>query len=559
MANKKNYMSQVVRTALDKSYGDSMKKATHILFNATVLTMDAFNTTASAIALHGEHVLAVGPKNSLDSLATAETEYTDMEQATILPGFYDAHGHFFMNADARCRRVDLNSPPIGGCVNLADCHEKLRAKAAETPEGQWVMAYGYDDTRIAECRFPTRWELDKVSAEHPIYVQHISGHFAVLNSRALEICEIHRDTPDPEGGIIRRTADGEPDGVLEESILYQNVRPRLPQMSLAEYLDSFEQAGLHYASRGITSTVDAAVQNVHEVAALYESARQNRLPVRVLYNPYFSVLPEMIKLDEPNSHVTRGGIKIIADGSLQGYTGYLSRPYHTAHKGDTAYKGYPRHSRPNLFELVDKVHPTQQFLAHVNGDAAVDDVLDALEDAQLRHPRQGHRHTLIHAQTIREDQLDRAARMGVSISFFTPHVYYWGDRHRDIFLGPERAARLNPMRSALQRNIILTSHCDAPIVPTDSLLSIWACVNRLTSSGKVLGADQRITVLEALRAHTINPAWQNFEEKLKGSLEGGKYADMVVLETNPLECPHENIRDIKILSTYVGGRKIYSA
>lgn len=166
---------------------------------------------------------------------------------------------------------------------------------------------------------------------------------------------------------------------------------------------------------------------------------------------------------------------------------------------------------------------------------------------------------LIHAQTIREDQLDRAARLGVTISFFTPHVFYWGDRHRDIFLGPERAARLNPMRSALQRGIVVSSHCDAPIVPVDPLLSIWACVNRQTSSGKTLGAEQSISVLDALRAHTINPAWQNFEDTLKGSIEEGKYADFVVLEENPLTCNPQNIKTINILSTYVGGEKVFSA
>lgn len=536
-----------------------MKKATQILCNATVLTMDANATDASALAIDGENILAVGSMESVSQFAGPETIFTDLHQATVLPGFYDAHGHFFMNADARSRRANLNSAPIGDCINLEDCYRKLREKAHATPAGDWLLAYGFDDTNITENRFPTRWELDKVSAEHPIYMQHISGHLAVLNSAGLKLCNITRDTPNPEGGVIRRDANGEPDGVLEESILYRTVRPFLPTQTREQLLDSFENAGLHYASKGVTTAVDAAVMNMHEVIAANEAAHLGRLPIRLLYNPYDHMVNKAAQLDIAHSHINRGGVKILADGSLQGFTGYLSTPYHTPFKGDANYVGYPRYSRENLFALVNDVHPKSQFLVHTNGDAAVDDVLDALEAAQRSHPRSDHRHMLIHAQTIREDQLDRVARMGLTISFFTPHVYYWGDRHRDIFLGPERAARINPMRSALQRDIVISSHCDAPIVPVDPLLSIWASVNRLTSSGQVLGAEQCISVLDALRAHTINPAWQNFEEQRKGSLEVGKYADITVLETNPLRCDPKTIKDIRVLATYVGGKQVFSA
>lgn len=537
-----------------------MKKATQILFNATVLTMDRHNTEASAVALDGDKILAVGSKESLAPLANTQTVYTDLHQATLLPAFYDAHGHFFMNADARTRRANLNSPPIGQCVNLEDCYTQLRAKAAETPPGEWVMAYGYDDTCIADNRFPTCWELDKVTSEHPIYVQHISGHLGVLNSMGLSTCNITKNTPDPEGGVIRRNAQGEPNGVLEESILYKEVRPRLPKMERKQHISALETTGFHYTSKGLTSAVDAAVQNIDDIEAAIEAARQGRLPIRLLYNPYDLVAEQALGLKTDPTWTVCGGIKVVADGSLQGFTGYLSSPYHTPFAGDAAFKGYPRHNRQALFAIVNKIHAaSQQVIAHVNGDAAAEDVLDALEEALRLKPRQDHRHMLIHAQTIREDQLDRAARLGVTISFFTPHVFYWGDRHRDIFLGPERAARLNPMRSALQRGIVVSSHCDAPIVPVDPLLSIWACVNRQTSSGKTLGAEQSISVLDALRAHTINPAWQNFEDTLKGSIEEGKYADFVVLEENPLTCNPQNIKTINILSTYVGGEKVFSA
>lgn len=536
-----------------------MKKATQIFFNAIILTMDEKNSQASAIALDGDKILAIGTKDSLSDIADKHTKYTNLQEATVLPGFYDAHGHFFMNCDARDRRVDLNSPPIGGCINLEDCYALLEKKGANIPVGEWIMAYGFDDTRIEENRYPTRWELDKVSAEHPIYVQHISGHLGALNSKGLEVCNITRDTPDPEGGVIRRDATGEPNGVLEESILYKQVRPKLPKMSREQGITAMENTGFHYASKGVTSTIDAAVMNLEEVTTAVEAVRQNRFPIRLLYNPYDFAAEEAHKIPSDPAWVVCGGTKIIGDGSLQGFTGYLSRPYHTPYEGDATFRGYPRHNREALFALIAKVHATSQVIAHINGDAAAEDVLDALEEALRHNPRKDHRHMLIHAQTIREDQLDRAAQLGVTISFFTPHVFYWGDRHRDIFLGPERAARLNPMRSALQRGIVVSSHCDTPIVPVDPLLSIWACVNRLTSTGKTLGAEQSISVLEALRAHTVNPAWQNFDEQLKGSIEKNKYADFVVLETNPLTCDPKNINKIKILATYVGGKQVFEA
>lgn len=536
-----------------------MKKATHILYNAHVLTMDKNNTETSAIALEGGCILAVGDTESLKECSDSTTVYTDLHNATVLPGFYDAHGHFFMNTDARSRRADLNSPPISSCITLDDCFARLADQVTKVAKEDWVLGYGFDDTRIAENRFPTRWELDKITTDHPIYVQHISGHLGALNSMALALSKIDRNTPDPEGGVIRRDAKGEPTGVLEESILYKNVRSIIPPQSREKQLENLARTSLHYASKGITSAVDAAVQSLHEVEAANEAARQNRLAIRILYNPYSSLVEAASHIDMAHTHITRGGIKIVADGSLQGFTGYLSRPYHTPFRGDANYCGYPRFNRKNLFAIVAEAHAQGQFLVHTNGDAATDDVLDALEEALRNNPRSGHRHMLIHAQTIREEQLDRVAQLGMSISFFTPHVYYWGDRHRDIFLGPERATRLNPMRSALERGIVISSHCDAPIVPVDSLLSIWASVNRLTSSGQVLGENQRISVLEALRAHTINPAWQNFEEERKGSLEAGKFADMVVLETNPMTCDPKIIKDIKVLATYVGGEKVFSA
>ena len=422
-----------------------------------------------------------------------------------------------------------------------------------------MLACGLDDTLLTEKRFPSRWELDEAAPHNPVFAQHISGHLCALNSAALKLAGIDRHTPDPAGGIIRRDADGEPDGVLEESPVYETIMPLLPTQTREQRIDDLAATTRDYAARGITTAVDAALFSYDDAELLRTVQEQGRLAVRVHVNPFTSLDPDDPRLAFDGKDVTIGGVKLLADGSLQGYTGYLTKPYHTPYQGDPEWRGYPTHSRENLFALIEAAHGRGQFLIHTNGDAAIDDALDALEAAQAKHPRKDCRHILIHAQTIREEQLDRLGAAGYTPSFFTAHVYYWGDRHRDLFLGPERAARMDPMRSALDRGLVITAHCDSPIVPADPLLSIWVSVNRLTSYGQVLGPDQRISVLEALRAHTFNPAWQNFQENAKGSIEPGKLADLVVLDANPLEVDPAALRNIGILETIVGGKTVYSA
>jgi hypothetical protein len=250
-------------------------------------------------------------------------------------------------------------------------------------------------------------------------------------------------------------------------------------------------------------------------------------------------------------------VKIIADGSIQGYTGYLSEPYHVPPGDDPAYRGYPRVPREELFERVDRYHAAGLQLAiHGNGDASIEDILDAIEAAQSRTPRDDTRHIVVHAQMTRPDQLDRMRSLGVVPSFFSLHTFYWGDRHRSVFMGPERAARMSPAASARERGVPFTIHCDAPVVPMEPLRLVWAAVNRETRSGYVVGPGERISVMEALRAVTSTAAWQHFEEADKGSIEPGKLADFVVLSGSPLAQP-ETIDELRVLETWLGGERVY--
>ncbi len=358
-----------------------MPYASQLLFNAVILTLDAHDTVASAIALDGDRILAVGTLEDLAPFVGPDTIRRDMEGKTVMPGFYDAHGHILLTA-SMLDWEDLNSPPIGTCRTLEDCLSRLRERAAKTPAGEWILAYGFDDTLMEEKRFPTRTELDSVSTEHPILVQHISIHFGTLNSAGFAALGIDRDTPDPEGGVIRREADGSLHGVVEERALFDLVSPRLPVFSREHQVQNIARTSREvYAARGITTALDAGVLDYDSAEALRETCERGLLAVRAHINPYY-----YLDRNDPRLHfegqITTGGVKIMSDGSLQGFTAFLSKPYHTPFKGDPNYKGYPAYSREELFAIVEEAHRNGQFLIHANGDGAMDDALDALEAAQ---------------------------------------------------------------------------------------------------------------------------------------------------------------------------------
>jgi len=258
-----------------------------------------------------------------------------------------------------------------------------------------------------------------------------------------------------------------------------------------------------------------------------------------------------------SEHVYIGAAKFVGDGSIQGYTGFLSEPYYRPGEHQADYRGYPNIDADTLKAQVKAIHCSgQQVAVHGNGDAAIDQFLDAWEAALEACPAEDARPVLVHAQMARADQLERMKKLGATPSFFSAHVYYWGDRHRDIFLGPERAARISPAASAAALELPFTTHLDTPIVPIDSMLQLWTPVARETSSGQALGPDERISVEQALRAMTSDAAWQLRLEERVGSIEPGKLADLVILSENPLDYEGD-LRDIRIERTLVGGVTIY--
>lgn len=523
-----------------------------IYVNGVILTMDKNGRRAEAVATAGDVIVAIGASGELRKLATERTVIVDLFGKTMLPGFYAAHDHFPSVGHLGLHTADLNSPPIGKIESIADLQAALRERMKSVSADRWITGRGYDDTLLKESRHPTRDDLDAVSKDRPIWIVHVSGHLGVANSRALAIAGITRETPKPAGGVIRRDArTGEPNGVIEESLGV--VTKFLPAYTHPQNLEATAAASEIYLRQGVTTAIIASGDR-NSIAALKRAEQSGALKIRVRSMR----MMRTVQLPEAAAGaglVSVGGVKMQQDGSLQGLTGYLTKPYST---GETNFRGYALRGREALTAMVRVAHKSGlQIAIHGNGDAAIDDILYAFAAAQREFPRADARHRIEHCQTVREDQLDKIKELGITPSFFVGHVYYWGDRHRDLFLGPERANRISPLESARRRGIRFTLHDDTPVTPVNPLLLVWGAVNRLTRDGKPLGPEQRIGVMDALRAVTCDAAWQNFEEARKGSIEVGKLADFAILTGNPLTTPAIKLREIEVTETVVGGKSKY--
>lgn len=536
-----------------------------IYINGDIVTLDKANPEAEAVATWQGKIVAIGSTSQLQKLAGPQTKIVDLGGKTLVPGLIEPHSHFILYGPIALIRVDLSSPPVGQIKNMKELVEALRKRASVTAKGGWVSGFGYDDTTLEENRHPTRYDLDKASADHPVFISHISGHFVSLNSKALLMAGINKDTPQPVGGVIRKDSKtGEPDGVLEEAamLLLYSI---LPALTLDQRVALLAESARQYMKVGVTSCGDALVAGpgpvgAQDISAYQRTIAEGSLPIRINMMIEANFLLKQsggFLTGFGDDRIKIGPAKIIGDGSIQGYTGWLTKPYHVPFKGDKAYCGYPFTQPEQLNPLVAELHKAgYQIAIHTNGDAAIDAAIEAFRLAQEAHPRTNCRHRLEHCQAVREDQLDKIAKMGITPSFFVSHTYYWGDRHRDIFLGPERGVRISPLKSALKRGIRFSIHSDCPVTPVSPLFCVFAAVNRLTSGGHVLGPEFRLTVEEALRAVTIDAAWQTFEEDIKGTIEVGKLADFTILDQNPLKIAPEQIRNIQVQGVIIGGKQV---
>lgn len=536
--------------------------ADKVFFGENIITMDEANKKVDAVAIKGSQIIFSGKRAQAEAHVGKGTEIIELGSNALLPGFIDAHGHFTGTA----RFVDfanLSPPPVGSVESIDDLIAELRIFVKTQEEvPNWIVGYGYDESLMVQRRHPTRADLDKISSDIPITIIHVSHHLASLNSAALKALNISAETPDPEGGIIRRRpGSSEPNGVLEESAAHPAFYP-LYKLSPSKYENVLRKSANYYASFGITTAQDGAA-SASDIAFLRKISASKALPIDVSLYQHLAQ-PDQLETTTTERDYLNGvkvaGVKFVVDGSPQGRTAWLTKPY-LQNGTDQAsdYIAYPTVDTDFYKSAISTlVKKNVQVISHANGDAAIDLMLEALDEAVKVRGDNDHRSVIIHAQLMRDDQIARAKKLQAIPSFFSAHPFFWGDWHRLNF-GDARAQTISPLAWAEQAGLPFTIHNDSPVVPPDMMRLLWVSTNRLTRSGQILGAEQRVSVEAALKAMTINAAYQNFDEDSKGSLSVGKQADMVILDRNPLTVDKTDLNDISVLETIARGKTVFTS
>lgn len=531
-----------------------------------IITIDDQRPLVEAVAVKDGRILSAGPLTEILSYKGTQTQVFDLAGRTMLPGFVDSHGHVVMGG-LQALSANLLAPPDGDVRDIPSLQKVLKewgdANKTAVEQAGLIIGFGYDNAQLAELRHPTRADLDVVSQDIPVIIVHQSGHLGVANSKALEIAGISTDTPNPAGGVIQRDATGAPNGVLEEYAFFSALVPMLAGIG-SEGMLAFAEAGSQlWASFGYTTGQDGRSSG-GSVEALKALDAQGKLPIDVVAFPDVLESRDYIEANTSSDYSGRvrvGGCKLTIDGSPQGFTALRDRPYYDP-VGDypPGYKGYSAITTEQTQEAVDWCFERGfQILTHSNGEGASDMLIAAIGAAQEKYGDPGNRPVLIHGQFLREDQVDSIQRMGVFPSLFPMHTFYWGDWHRDHTVGPVNAENISPTGWVRQRGMMFGSHHDAPVAFPNSMRILAATVTRRTRSGDILGPSQRVDVLTALKAMTIWPAWQHFEENSKGSIEPGKRADFVILSDNPLTVNPETLADLRVKVTIKDDKVIYEA
>ena len=525
-----------------------MEEAT-IYYGGDILTMEPEETVEAVLVRDGK-IHTAGALEAAVQAAPDPVRMADLHGKTMLPAFLDPHSHLVSFSRT------LSLVPLAGAADFDEIVARLNHFVQQTavPPDNFILGFGYDQNFLKERAHPTRRVLDRVTGEHPVLISHASGHMGVANSRALSTLGIDAGTQDPPGGIIGREENSRtPNGYLEETA-FTAAGTAVPQPSVGEQAELVARAQDIYLQNGIT-TIQDGLTGPEGWAVLCEAARRGLLKADVVCYADAKDHAALAGAAVPTPRLRMGGYKIFLDGSPQGRTAWMSEPYEGSSEG---YRGYPTHTDAVVQQFAQTaLREGRQLLAHCNGDAAAQQLLDAYARAREKTGiYKDLRPVMIHAQLVRADQLARMADLGMIASFFTAHTYYWGDVHRKNF-GDRRAMAISPAHTAKESGVIYTFHQDTPVIGPDMLETVWCAVNRVTRDGVVLGEGERISPMDALRAVTINAAYQYFEEGRKGSIRPGKLADFVILSENPCRVEPEKIRGIRVIETIKDGETVY--
>ena len=554
-----------VALALTTPFSFAADQADRIWSGGPVITMNDAAMRAEAVAEKDGRILGVGSEEEVMKLRGPDTQLIDLAGRTMLPGFVDAHGHMVMGG-LQALSANMLPPPDGPNSDIATIQQTLREWADENRDIvksiNLIIGFGYDNAQLKEQRHPKRDDLDAVSMDVPVLIIHQSGHLAALNSKALEIAGYDASTDNPEGGVIRRQESGrDPNGVLEESAFF-NVMPKLLNNIDAEGGKTMIAAGAELWTKYGYTTADEG-RATPEIAEIIRAVgADGGLNIDVAVYPDVLVDRDYIKAHVSRdyaNHVRIAGAKLTIDGSPQGFTAWRDRPYYDpVGNYPPGYAGYAAATDNQIIDSVDWAFANDiQILTHANGEKAGDLLIAAAKAATDKYGADDRRPVLIHGQFEREDQVDSYRELGVFPSLFPMHTFYWGDWHREHTVGPERAEHISPTGWYLKRGMMFSTHHDAPVAFPNSMRVLDATVTRRTRSNDILGPQHRVPVIDALKAMTIWPAYQHFEESDKGSIEAGKLADFVILSDDPTEVDPETLDSLKVTETIKEGNTIF--
>ncbi len=515
-----------------------------VLLNGNIVTMNSKQPKAKAIAIKNDKFVAVGTDKQILAYAGKNTKKIDLKGKTVVPGFIDAHVH-----GASLGRV-LSQINLRSVKSIREIQRKVKQKAEKTAESDWIIGRGWDQDKLAERRYPSRFDLDQAAPRHPVFLLRVCGHLGVVNSKAMRLAEITKHTKPPKGGRIDKDPEtGEPNGVLRENALnlVANVLPRSGEEELTSIC---LLACQKMVEEGIT-TAHWIISSSSEFRVLQKLNSSNMLPMRIYALIPVDLLDNLIKLGLStgfgSDKIRVGSVKILADGSLGARTAALKQPYNDASETE----GMMLYSQNQLEKYVKKAHEANLQLAiHTIGDKTVEMVLKILEKELREVPKENHRHRLEHVSVLNPRLIKRMRKIGI-VTSVQPHFVvsdFWVvDR-----LGKARARWTYAFKSLLKEGIIAMGSSDAPVEPVSPILGVFAAGARKTFP------QEQLTVDEALRLYTVNAAYGSFEEDVKGSIEKSKLADLVVLSQDPYKTAPQHIKNIKVDMTVIGGNIVYT-
>ncbi|AMM93545.1 amidohydrolase [Peribacillus simplex] len=530
-------------------------KADVVLINGEVITVDQKNLVVEAVAIKNNRIAVVGSNQEVKSFIGENTNVIDLQGKTLLPGFIDSHIHLISYGENQLA-VSCKAEHIDSIEALLD---DLKKKALETPKGEWIRAWGFNETSMKEKRYPTIAELDEISVEHPIIVSRTCHHISVVNSKALEIAQINENTPDPNGGIIEKNQAGRLTGkLIEAANMGMN---EVASYTESELMKAVKIASDHFVAAGITSIHDAGGNGAESYRLLQQAVKSKDIRVRIYamicqVNNSHEFVNKMVEAGvvtgTGDERFKVGPAKLFTDGSSTGPTIATREPY----SSDSNNSGILYYSEEEIYKVLGEAHKKgYQITVHAQGDKAIEMYLNCVERALKEAPRKNHRHRIEHAGISTPDLQERMKQLEVIPIPNPPFPYEYGEIYVHNY--GERVNYMYAARDYIDKNIVAAGSSDAPVTDYNPLLGIHTAVNRKSRFGAEIGTNQSISVLEAIKLYTWNGAYASFEEDIKGSLEVGKLADLVILNDSILKAEQDRIKDLKVETTIIDGEIVY--